>query len=56
MQKWSPHRHMEGLCRREKTRGKREITQEEVSLGIERGKGYKRERSLLNLIIQLCAF
>ena len=31
------------------TRGKRGITLEEVSLGIERGKGYKRERSPLIL-------
>ena len=50
-QKWSPCRHMERLHRREDTRGKRGITQEEVSLGIERGKGYKRERSPLILII-----
>ena len=42
---------MEGLCRREETRGKIGITQEEVSLGIERGKGYKGERSPLILII-----
>ena len=42
---------MEGLRRREETCGKRGITQEEVSLGIERGKGYKGERSPLILII-----
>ena len=40
MQKGSPHNHMEGLRRREDTHGKRGITQEEVSLGIDRGKGY----------------
>ena len=56
MQKWSPRRHMEGLRKREETRGKRGITQEDVSLRIERGKGYKGERSPLILIIQLCAF
>ena len=33
------------------TRGKRGITQEEVSLGIERGIDYKREKSPLILII-----
>jgi len=44
---------MEGLRRREETRGKRGITLEKVSLGIERGKGYKGERSPLFLIIQL---
>ena len=38
------------------THGKRGITQEEVSLGIVKGRGYKRERSPLILIIQLCAF
>ena len=51
MQKWSPRRHMEELRRRKGTCGKRGITQEEVSLGIKRGKGYKRERSPLILII-----
>ena len=56
MQKWSPRRHMERLRRREETHGKRGSTQEEVSLWIERGKGYKRERSPLILIILLCAF
>ena len=42
---------MEELRRREETCGKRGITQEVVSLGIERGKGYKRERSPLIRII-----
>ena len=32
-----------------RTRGKRRITQEELSLGIVRGKGYKIERSPLIL-------
>ena len=48
-QRWSPHRHLEGLHRREETRGKRGITLEKVSLGIERGKGYKGERRFLIL-------
>ena len=56
MQRWSPHKHLEGLRRRKETRGKRGITLEKVSLGIERGKGYKGERSPLILIIQLSAF
>lgn len=47
---------MERLRRREGTCGKRGTTQEEVSLGIERGEGYKGERRPLILIIQLCAF
>jgi len=47
---------MERLHGREGTCGKRGNTQEEVSLGIERGEGYKRERSPLIWIIQLCAF
>ena len=42
-----------GATQEEETRGKRGITQEEVSLGIEKGKVYKRERSPLILIIQL---
>ena len=56
MQKWGPHRHMEGLRKREGTHGKKGITQEKVSLGIVRGRGYKIDRSPLILIIQLCAF
>jgi len=47
---------MEGLHKRGGTRGKRGITQEKVSTGIERGKSYKKERSPLILIIRLCAF
>jgi len=38
---------MEGLRRREGTHGKKGITQEKVSLGIVRGKGYKIERNPL---------
>ena len=47
MQKWGPRRHMEGLHRREGTHGKKGITQEKVSLGIVRGRGYKIERNPL---------
>jgi len=47
---------MEGMRRREETHGKRGITQEEVSLGFERGKGYKGERSPLIWIILVMIF
>jgi len=47
MQKWGPHRHMEGLRRREATHDKKGITQEKVSLGIVRARGYKIERNPL---------
>ena len=43
-------------AREGRTRGKRRNTQEEVSLGIVRGRGYKIERSPSFWIIQLCAF
>ena len=47
---------MERLRRRVGTRVKRGITQEEASLGIERGKRYKGERSLLILAFDYVAF
>ena len=40
-----------GTAQEGRTHGKRGIMQEEVSLGIERGKSYKGERSPLILII-----